>query len=122
MPCELVDCLADTLIYSPLHVKTTVSPDSWPVNSQQESGPNTVFENQIEAAVVVAEMEEDIIDIVDSEQASSSASMMATNFFANPENIVEKQVIVIRKTHCLVDMIEAFTDDCILDYFNQACA
>lgn len=114
MPYELVDGLADTLIYSPLHTKTTGSTDSWPVNSQQESGTNTVFENQIEA-VVVAEMEEDIIDIVDSEQASSSTSTMAFDFFANPENVVEKQVIVIRKTHCLVDMIEAFTDDCILD-------
>lgn len=64
---------------------------------------------------MVAEIEEDIIHIVDAEQASSSTSTMATDFFANPENIVEKQVIVIRKAHCLVDMIEAFKDNCILD-------
>ncbi|XP_055026977.2 uncharacterized protein [Misgurnus anguillicaudatus] len=114
MPCELVDGLADTLIYSPLHVNTTINPDSLPVNSQQESGTNTVSENQIET-VVVAEMEEAIIDFVDSEQALSSTSTMATGFFENPENIVEKQVIVIRKTQCVVDMIKAFTDDFILD-------
>ncbi|KAJ8333768.1 hypothetical protein SKAU_G00410870 [Synaphobranchus kaupii] len=129
---ELVDGLADTLICSPLQVnadqptmfvETTVSPDSpWPVTSQQLSSANTVFENQIEAAVV-AEMEEHVIPIVDSEQASTSTinsgqastSTMAIDFFANPENIVEKQIIVIRKVHCLVDMIEAFTDNNILD-------
>jgi len=60
-------------------------------------------------------MEEVINYIVDSEQASSSTSTMAIDFFANPENIVDRQVIVIRKAHCLVDMIEAFTDNCILD-------
>ena len=41
--------------------------------------------------------------------------MIDIDFFANPENIVEKQVIVIRKAHCVVDMINAFTDSCILD-------
>ncbi|CAK6980758.1 uncharacterized protein si:ch73-30l9.1 [Scomber scombrus] len=60
-------------------------------------------------------MEEDIIHIVDSEQASSSTSTMAIEFFADPDHIVEKQIIVNRKAHCLVDMIEAFTDNCILD-------
>lgn len=110
MPCELVDGLADALIYSPLHVKTIKSLDSCPVSSQQENVTNTVSENQIEA-VLVAEMEEDTIHIVDSEQASSSTSTMDPYFFANPE----KQVIVICKAHCLVDMIEAFTDNCILD-------
>lgn len=64
---------------------------------------------------MVAEMEDDIIHIVDSEQASSSTSTMAADFFANPENIVEKQVILNYKAHCLVDMTETFTDNCILD-------
>ena len=40
---------------------------------------------------------------------------MVSDFFANPENVVEKQVIVIRKTHCVEDMIQAFTNNNILD-------
>lgn len=116
------DDLADTLIYSPLHVNadqpttvvvTTVNADSpQPVtsNSQLSSGANTVFENQTEAAVV-AEMEGHVIPIVDSDPASTSTS----DFFANPENIVKKQIIVIRQVHCVMDMVEAFTDKNILD-------
>lgn len=44
-----------------------------------------------------------------------SDQVSTIDFFTNPENIVENQVIVICKTHCIVDMIEAFTDNCILD-------
>ncbi|CAK6968282.1 uncharacterized protein si:ch73-30l9.1 [Scomber scombrus] len=50
---------------------------------------------------------------VSTEQASNST--VVSDFFANPENVVEKQVIVIRKTHCVEDMIQAFTNNNILD-------
>lgn len=54
-------------------------------------------------------MEGHVILIVDSDQASTSTS----DFFC-PENIVEKQIIVIRQVHCGMDMVEAFTDKNIL--------
>lgn len=41
--------------------------------------------------------------------------MTDIDYFANPENIVEKQVIVIRTAYGVVDMINAFTDSCIPD-------
>lgn len=97
MHYECVDDLADTLIYSPIQaeqltvfVEETVNLDApWSVTSEQ---PSAALHN------------------VDLEQSSSS-----TDFFANPENVVEEEVIVIRKAQCLMDMIEAFSNENILD-------
>ena len=39
----------------------------------------------------------------------------SSDFYENPENVVEKQTITIRHVHCIQDMVEAFSDKNILD-------
>lgn len=40
---------------------------------------------------------------------------MARDFFDDPDNITEKQIVVIRQVHCVVDMVEPFAKNNILD-------
>lgn len=110
-----IDDLADTLIYSPLHIsvdQAQIVATTEPITShaQLSCGINTVGETPTVAAVL-AESEDHVMPMVDWDQAST----MARNFFENPENIAEKQIIVIRQVHCVVDMVEAFADNNILD-------
>lgn len=97
---ELMDDLSDTLIYSPEQDKDPGS-TSRVINSEPASTSRVSTEPASTSRVI------------NSEQVSNST--MVSEFFANPENVVEKQVIIIRKTHCVEDMIEAFTNNNILD-------
>lgn len=56
---------------------------------------------------------EEVSGILRTEGSQPTSTIM--DFFANPENVTEHQTIVIHKTQCLMDMIEAFSDKNILD-------
>ncbi|KAL7370571.1 hypothetical protein ABVT39_004183 [Epinephelus coioides] len=101
MHYECVDGLADTLLYSPIQEEhLTVFVEEKENLDANLDAPWSVTIEQPSAA----------LHNVDLEQSSSS-----TDFFANPENVVEEEVIVIRKAQCLMDMIEAFSNENILD-------
>ena len=125
---ELVDGLSDTLIYLPEQDKER--PSTSTVSTERQS-PSTVSTERQSTSTVSTERQS--TSTVSTEQASPSTvsterpststvsteqasnSTVVSDFFANPENVVEKQVIVIRKTHCVEDMIQAFTNNNILD-------
>ena len=45
----------------------------------------------------------------------TSTTSSSVNFYANPENIFEKQTITIHSVHCVNDKIKAFSDENTLD-------
>ncbi|XP_030593917.1 uncharacterized protein LOC115786048 isoform X2 [Archocentrus centrarchus] len=98
------DDLADRLVYSPQQVSNDQS--STVVTTEGSDSP------QPTVTAVMAE-NEDIDPMIDFEQVSSTQA--ARVFFENPENIAEKQTIVIRQVHCVMDMVEAFANENILD-------
>ncbi|XP_035987320.1 uncharacterized protein si:ch73-30l9.1 isoform X2 [Fundulus heteroclitus] len=100
-----IDDLADTLVYSPLQVSTDQAVTL--LTTEASDSP------QQTVAADMVENEDGIGPMMDFGQVSSPQAVR--DFFENPENIAEKQTLVIRQVNCVMDMVEAFADENILD-------
>ncbi|KAL7373939.1 hypothetical protein ABVT39_017773 [Epinephelus coioides] len=137
-----LDVLCDTLIYQPPHASEQQASDNI-IEVQVDSNPaSSTRDCRIIQQVIEIENPEPMTEVqssnlvptngecdtsVDSQaaplevinqEASSnhtSTTSSSVNLYENPENIVEKQTIFICTVHCLSDMIEAFSDENILD-------
>lgn len=97
-----VDGFCDTLIYSPVH------------NNENSSD---VTDDAFNSNLVTSTQIIDTNCNSESDTCTHSESepvLIQEAFFENPENIVEKTIIIIRKTHCISDMVEAFAEENIL--------
>ncbi|XP_001338892.3 uncharacterized protein si:ch73-30l9.1 [Danio rerio] len=104
------DMVSDTLVDSPVHVDFVVdetTTDVVPFNSDPDVFPGNSIHESTNAEETVPE---DTMSVpsqaVDSQEPES--------FFENPRNVTESETVVIRRVHCVNDMIQAFSDKNIL--------
>ncbi len=107
------DMVSDTLVYSPVHVdcagnETFVEtiPETVPFEPDTVFVPGSSFYEITDAVETVPE---------DPPQATDTQEPTNNDlFFENPRNVTESETVVIRRVHCVNDMIQAFSDKNIL--------
>ncbi|XP_065110919.1 carbohydrate sulfotransferase 10 isoform X1 [Paramisgurnus dabryanus] len=96
------DMVSDTLVYSPVHVDHVVT-DTFLESVPSESGSVCILEE-------VMPVTEDPLQPTVSQEPINNYT-----FFENPRNVTESETIVVRRVHCVHDMIQAFSDKNILN-------
>lgn len=100
------DMVSDTLVYSPVHTDYVVT-DTFVETVQTESGSVFIPENTYVEEMPVTE---DLPQATDSQEPTNNET-----FFENPRNVIESETVVVRRVHCVNDMIQAFSDKNILN-------
>jgi len=121
------DMVSDTLVYSPapLHVhyvgnETFVETilETVPSDSDSVFIPGSTFHEVTDAEGTVPEVPQDSPQATDSQEPMNNDS-----FFGDPRHVSESETVMIRRVHCVSDMIQAFSDKNILhaNGINVAC-
>ncbi|KAA0720554.1 hypothetical protein E1301_Tti019684 [Triplophysa tibetana] len=100
------DMVSDTLVYSPVHFDYVVT-DTFVETVQNESGSAFIPENTHVEEIPVTE---DLPQATDSQEPTNNET-----FFENPINVIESETVIVRRVHCVNDMIQAFSDKNILN-------
>lgn len=105
--------VSDTLVYSPVHVDcagnetfTETIPETVPFEPDTVFVPGSSFYEITDAIETVPE---DPPQATDTQEPSNNDL-----FFENPRNVTESETVLIRRVHCVNDMIQAFSDKNIL--------
>lgn len=80
--------------------------------SCDDANDTLVYEPQITPMPTFGNL---LTSLLDDDVVDATCDANSTNFFENPENVAEKQLLTIRSAHCIADMITAFSDPNILD-------
>ncbi|ROL42065.1 hypothetical protein DPX16_19512 [Anabarilius grahami] len=108
------DMVSDTLVYSPVHVEcvgteTFVETILETVPSESDSVfiPGSTFCEITDAEVT--DVPEDPPQATDTQEPTNNDS-----FFENPRHVTESETVIIRRVHCVNDVIQDFSDKNIL--------